>query len=419
MAERAGPGRRTLLRVPAPLRRPAFRRVWAGMSVSYGGDRLQQLAQGWLVATLTGSAVGVGLITALGSLPLLLLPLGGVIAEQIDRRRLLLVAQLVGATTTLSVAALIVGGQIVAWHIYAWAFVNGALTLVARPAYKVVLTEVVPAQEVRAAVAINAMTETGALVAVNAAGSMLLAVLGLPIAFVLNTASYLVAAGTLWSVPGVGALPAGSVGGLRLSGVLVDLRDGVAYLRRTPALIRPLLLTFAMILAAGPVLGLLPAIVQARGGSIVEVGLLSAAVSVGSFGGAIFAGTREPGFRPARTYALFGMVAAVAVGLFALVPTGIVAALALGAIGFVAFAEAVWNTSRIRQEASPAFQARLQALTSMAFTLGFALGTLWAGAALDRWGIGTLAGGAAVLALCCGAVLAVPRLPRTAAEGGG
>src|SRR5918998_1323725 len=77
LAERAGPGRRKLPGMPAPLRRPVFRRVWAGMSLSYGGDRLQQLAQGWLVATLTGSAVGVGLITALGSLPLLLMPLGG------------------------------------------------------------------------------------------------------------------------------------------------------------------------------------------------------------------------------------------------------------------------------------------------------------------------------------------------------
>ncbi len=402
--------------MPTPLRRRAFRRVWAGMSMSYGGDRLQHLAQGWLVATLTGSAVGVGLITALGSLPLLLLPLGGVIAEQIDRRRLLLIAQLIGATTTLAVAALIIGGQIVAWHIYAWAFVNSALTLVARPAYKVVLTEVVPAQEVRAAVAINSMTETGALVAVNAAGSMLLEVVGLPIAFVLNTASYLVAAGTLWSVPELGALSAGMIGRLRLGDVLAELRAGLAYLWRTPALLRPLLLTFAMILAAGPALGLLPAIVQARGGSIVELGLLSAAVSLGSFGGAIFAGTREPGLRPVRVYALFGIVAAVAVGLFALVPTGIVAALALAAVGFVAFAEAVWNTSRIRQEASPAFQARLQALTSMAFTLGFALGTLWAGAALDRWGIGGLAGGAAVLAVGGGVVLAAPCLPRTASH---
>jgi hypothetical protein len=77
---------------------------------------------------------------------------------------------------------------------------------------------------------------------------MLLEVVGLPIAFVLNTASYLVAAGTLWSVPELGALSAGMSGRLRLGDVLADLHDGLAYLWRMPALLRPLLLTFAMIL---------------------------------------------------------------------------------------------------------------------------------------------------------------------------
>ncbi len=409
MAEPHGvtaPTHRKLLGMPAPLRRPAFRRLWVGMSTSYAGDRLQQLAQGWLVATVTGSAVGVGLITALGSIPLLLLPFGGVIAEQVDRRRLLLAGQLIGAATTLVIAGLVFSQQIAAWHIYAWAFVNGAITLVARPAYKVVLTEAVPAEEVRAAVALNSMTETASLVAVNAGGSMLMGVLGLPIAFILNTASYLVAAATLWAVPGSGALPAGNRRSLRVGSMLADLREGVDYLSSTPALLQPLLLTFAMILATAPVLGLLPAIVQARGGTIVELGMLSASVSVGSLGGAIFAGTREPGARPIHAYALLGLGAAIAVALFALAPTGIVAVLALGTIGFVAFAEAVWNTSRVRQVASPAFQARLQAITSMAFTLGFALGTLWAGLALDRWGIIALLGGAAALTLCSLAILA-------------
>jgi MFS family permease len=75
------------------------------MATSYAGDRLQQLAQAWLVATLTSSALAVGGITALGSLPLLLLPLGGVVADQVDRRRLLIAGQLVGATSTAIVAS--------------------------------------------------------------------------------------------------------------------------------------------------------------------------------------------------------------------------------------------------------------------------------------------------------------------------
>ena len=152
------------------------------MSVSYAGDRLQVLAQGWLVATITQSALGVGLISALGSLPLLLLPIGGAIVEQVDRRRALLLIQLAGAVVTALVAGLVLTGHFALWHIYAWSLLNGLGTLLARPAYKVMLTEAVPRDEVRSAVAINSVSETASLTLTNAAGSVMLAWLGLPVA---------------------------------------------------------------------------------------------------------------------------------------------------------------------------------------------------------------------------------------------
>jgi len=55
--------------IPAPLRRARFRQLWLGMASSYAGDRFQQLAQAWLVATLTSSALAVGGISMLGSIP--------------------------------------------------------------------------------------------------------------------------------------------------------------------------------------------------------------------------------------------------------------------------------------------------------------------------------------------------------------
>jgi predicted MFS family arabinose efflux permease len=63
----------------------------------------------------------------------------------------------------------------------------------------------------------------------------------------------------------------------------------------------------------------------------------------------------------------------------------------------VLFSETVWNTSRVRSLAAPVFQARLQSLTTMAFTLGGALGQLWGGIAIDRFGIQGLAGGVILL----------------------
>ncbi len=101
-----------------------------------------------------------------------------------------------------------------------------------------------------------------------------------------------------------------------------------------------------------------------------------------------------------------GLVAALAVALFVGLPTVIPQFVALAAIGLLAFAQAVWNTNRIRQLADPQYQARLQAITSMAFTLGLLVGALWAGAAIDRLGNRGLLLGAAVLTVCSAASLA-------------
>jgi MFS family permease len=387
--------------IPAPLRRRTFRRLWLGMASSYAGDWFQQLAQAWLVATLTSSALAVGGISTLGSLPLLLLPLGGVIADLVDRRRLLIAWQMVGAIATAVVAVLVLVDRIAVWHIYAWAVINGLIALLSRPAYKVVLTEVVPPDEVRPAVAINSMTETTSMVVVNGVGSVLLEFLGLTLAFVLNTVTYLIAAGSLLSLRGLGrrSVDAPEIKGVDARRVLSDLFDGVRYLARQPSILHPLLLTFVTITIVGPAIGLLAAIVHAQEGSIVDLGLLAVSSSAGAFAGAAFAGVRSAGANPTRRYAVLGLVSATAVILFALLPVGYASMVPLAVLGASAFSQAVWNTSRVRELADPAYQARLQSITSMAFTLGFSLGMLWAGAAIDLFGLTALASGAAALGL--------------------
>ncbi len=381
--------------IPAPLRRATFRQLWVGMSSSYAGDRLQQLAQAWLVATLTSSALAVGWITTLGSLPLLFLPLGGVIADLVDRRRLLMTWQVIGAAVTAIVAVLVLTDHIAIWHIYIWAVIHGVVALLSRPAYKVVLTESVPSDEVRSAVAINSMTETTAMVIVNGAGSILLGVLGLALAFILNTATYLVAAACLWGLRGLSRQSVGQTGPLDIRRVLSDLIDGLRYLSGQSRILHPLLLTFVTIMMVGPTIGLLAPIVHTENGSIVDLGMLAASFSLGAVVGAGFAGVRSAGNNPTRRYALQGVINAAALALFVCLPVGVFSMVPLAILGAATFSQAVWNTSRIREVAEQSYQARLQAITSMAFTLGFSLGMLWAGVAIDLFGL---------IALICGAI---------------
>ena len=119
--------------------------------------------------------------------------------------------------------------------------------------------------------------------------------------------------------------------------------------------------------------------------------------SFGALVGAGFAGARSAGDNPTRCYAFLGLISAAALALFACFPVGFFSMVSLAVLGAATFAQAVWNTSRIQEVAKQSFQARLQALTSMAFTLGFTLGMLWAGIAIDAFGLAALVCGAVVL----------------------
>src|SRR5207244_2902939 len=125
-------------------------------------------------------------------------PLGGVIADAYDRRRLLLLVQLVGAVAASGVALLVATHRITVWQLYVWVVFAGLLRVVARPTYKVLLTQVVPAHEAGSAMALSSMMETGSMVLVTGLGALFLSAAGLTAAFVANALTYVVAAWALW-----------------------------------------------------------------------------------------------------------------------------------------------------------------------------------------------------------------------------
>jgi len=375
-----------------------FRLLWIGWSISYAGDALQLLAQTWLIALLTNSALAVAGSPALASLPLVLLPLGGVVADAYDRRRLLLVVQLAGALAAGGVALLVATHRIAVWHIYVWVVFASLLRVVGRPAYKVLLTAVVPAREARSAMALSSMTETGSMVLVTGLGALLLSAVGLTAAFVANALTYVVAAWALWHhrrIPEAGRVTA------RLSArsALGDLRAGFGYLRGNRAILHPLVLTFLFVLAASPLFTLLAAVVHAQGRSLVDLGVLAAATSLGTFAGAAYAGLRRERGSATLHYAQLGVLGAAALALFAVVPIGWASLGPLIVVGTIFGAETVWNASRVAELGDPVFQGRLQAVTTMVLGVGSALGALWAGPMLDAFGLRGLLCGAVGLAV--------------------
>jgi MFS family permease len=381
-----------------PMRRPAFRWLWIGMGLSYAGDRLQELAQSWLVAGLSqSSAIAVGGIGIIASLPQLLMPLGGAVADRVNRHRLMTICQFGGAAAAAFVGVFVFQGWIQIWHIYLWALFSGTIWLVSRPAFKVVLTESVPREEVRSAVGLNSITETLAIVVVTGGGSLLLALIGLPFAFLLNAVSYGFAGYCLLKLYHFVRSDVSFSSPSQAQTILKDLNAGFGYLIHQPSLFYPLMMTLVIVAMTGPASSLLAAVIHKQGGTIINLGLLGMAGSLGSLLGAVYAGSTPDHENSTRLYASWGCAAAGALILFSYLPVGYLSALPLSVLGFILFTQAVWNTSRVRLKADPLFQARLQSLTTMSFTLGGAIGQLWGGIAVDRFGMLAFTGGGVFL----------------------
>ena len=382
----------------SPIKHPAFRWLWLGMGLSYAGDRLQEMAQAWLVAGLSqSSAIAVGGIGILASLPQLLMPLGGAVADRVNRHRLMIACQIAGAAAAALVGLLVFNGWIKIWHIYIWALFSGMIWLVSRPAFKVVLTESVPQDEVRSAVGLNSISETLAIVIVTGGGSILLARIGLSSAFLLNALSYGFAGYCLVRLYHLvrGAAPTSPA--LQLQSIGKDLAAGFLYLIQQPKLFYPLVMTLTIVAMTGPASSLLAAVIHKQGGTIINLGLLGMAGSLGSLFGAVYAGFKPDHENGTRLYALWGCAAAGVLIVFSFLPVGYLSAVPLAVLGFILFSQAVWNTSRVRLKADPMYQARLQSLTTMSFTLGGAIGQLWGGISVDRFGMQAFTGGGILL----------------------
>src|ERR1700754_1909429 len=103
----------------ASLSNSNYRRYLTGQSISLVGTWMQTIAQSWLVLQLTGSATALGLVVALQTLPTLVLgPYGGVIADRMDKRRLMIVLQAVMGAQALLLGVLTITGVVQLWHVY-------------------------------------------------------------------------------------------------------------------------------------------------------------------------------------------------------------------------------------------------------------------------------------------------------------
>lgn len=179
-----------------------FRLLWGGAFTSSTGTWLQEVAQSWLVYTLTGSTVLLGLTAFMAGAPILLFSLiGGVVADRMDRRKVLLLSQYTQMTSAFILALLIYTGHVQIWHILALAFVNGTAQAFGGPAYQALIPSLVDPPHLSNAIALMSIQFNLARVIGPVIAGFTMNWLGAAACFGLNGLSFLAVIFSLWTLP--------------------------------------------------------------------------------------------------------------------------------------------------------------------------------------------------------------------------
>src|SRR5215510_1118643 len=179
---------------------PEFRVLWCGAFVSTVGTWMQKVAQSWLVFTLTGSALLLGFDSFLGELPILLFSLiGGVVADRMDRRRLLLTSQYLQMTFALTLAALIYFDKVSVWQILLLSFLTGTAQSFGGPAYQSLIPMLVKKRDIPNAIALNSIQFNLARIIGPIVAGLAFSGLGAAACFLLNGVSFLAVISSLSS----------------------------------------------------------------------------------------------------------------------------------------------------------------------------------------------------------------------------
>ena len=175
----------------AALAVPNYRLYYGGQAISLIGTWMQMTAQSWLVLTLTHSGAALGAIVALQTIPVLLLaPYGGVIADRVDKRKLMVALQSAMGVQALVLGLLTITGVVQVWEIGALAFVLGLNNAFENPARQSFMMEMVGADHLRNAVSLNSVLVNVARTIGPAVAGLLIATVGEGVCFLVNSASF-------------------------------------------------------------------------------------------------------------------------------------------------------------------------------------------------------------------------------------
>jgi len=373
----------------ASLRYFNYRLWFAGALVANVGTWMQRVAQDWLVLTdlSDDSGLAVGITTALQFAPTLLLSAwAGVLADRVNRRKLLMITQGAQGVLAFGLGALVLSGHAQLWHVYLFALALGAVAALDQPVRQTFVAELVPANRLSNAVGLNSTSFNAARLIGPGVAGLAIAAVGTGWVFVINGVSFAatILALTLMRTGELHTMPVAP----RAKG---QIREGVRYVRG-----RSDILVIMAVIGVVSTFGLnfqMTSALMARaefGKGAGEYGILGSVLAIGSLAGALLAARRE---RP-RVRLVIGAAFAfgVATGVQALMPTYVSYAVACIPVGLASLTMMTAANTTIQMSTDPVVRGRVMSLYMIVMLGATPIGSPivgWIGEQFGpRWSIG-------------------------------
>jgi MFS family permease len=400
------------------LRTRNYRLFFFGQLVSVSGTWMQTVAQSFLVLDMTHSGTALGLTIGARFAPILILgPLGGLIADRMDNRRLLYVTQALSGGLALAFGLLISTHAIHLWSVFVLASLLGLVNVVDNPARQSIIPELVARDQLPNAVLLNSVTINLSRILGAALGGTLVAKLSLALCFDLNALSFVAVLVTLAMMSGADI--SRPVPEAREPG---QVRAGLRYVGSTPELLIPLIMIAVVGTLAWEFQVSLPLLAQGTfHGNAATYGTMTAAMGAGAVVGGLISASRARARRARLALAAIGWGAALT--LAALAPTLPVEYALLVLVGYGTITFNAYAKTSLQLAATPAMRGRVMALWALAWNGSTPIGGPiigWIGEQVGpRWGL--LVGGVPTLLLGLGTLVPLARIEDRAmanADGG-
>ena len=336
---------------------------------------MQMIARGWLIYSLTASALDLAWVTISFMFPSVLFSLyGGVLADRFPKRRLVVIAQTLNCLATLVMAAIIFANKVTLWDFICFGFFNGTVLALSMPARQAFIPELIPQPLIFTAMALNntgwnlsrliGPAFAGGLIAWIADGNEQSA-FGVGIVYLVIASLYLVSALTtlLVSVPG-------SPESASRSGTLSEMRQGFDYAFSHPRVLGLLVLSIIPFLFGMPINTLLPAFNQdILGGHADTLGFLISAMG----GGAIVGSVLMAAMGGLRNKGRWLVISALGWGLltvvFGLSENMLVAVLVMALVGLLSSWNMSLNRGLLQHEVASGMRGRIMSIDMMSHGL--------------------------------------------------